>query len=250
MRCCNSFAVSGRMGESRGLKSTRILNAYLCWVPISMPGTWTLISASMMAPIEASHFLCRRELVHPDPGKVGFAIGRARRRCGQIRLAAGSAGCSRRGKVHPLGVRARGEDGEKREGDAEPLPSHVHTPQADCSPPTLRSPRRRGSCAPNRCRLPRRSVAGPMVRHGLPTRRPTRSSCRPVLFRSCLSTQRSRITIGSFLEPREFCGRLTDRLACRRLLDEPQHICLDPELPRRCRACPSLLGFSPPWGES
>src|ERR1700674_4302034 len=46
----NRSACSGRMGASPGLKSARISKAYLCCVPISMPGGASVMSASYWLP--------------------------------------------------------------------------------------------------------------------------------------------------------------------------------------------------------
>ncbi len=74
--------------------------------------------------VEASHLRDRGQLVHPDAGEIRLAVGRPRRRRGQVRFTVARAGRSRRGKVQPLRVHARGHESQKPEHDQEPLACH------------------------------------------------------------------------------------------------------------------------------
>jgi len=65
------------------------------------------------------------DLMPPHTGEVGLAIESARRRRGQVGLAVARPGCSWRGKVQPLCVRACRK---KREQDERPLMLHLQPP--------------------------------------------------------------------------------------------------------------------------
>ena len=80
-------------------------------------------------PEQAGHFIERRGLHLPESGKVGLAIGGARRRSGEIRLAVARAGNPGRGIVHPLRWRAGRKE---REQDEQPPISHVQSSRHQC----------------------------------------------------------------------------------------------------------------------